>query len=41
MNGKRVKCEAKMKDLPAELANSIDLRSHISKDYTLSVYCKF
>ena len=41
MNGKRVKCEAKMKDLPAELASSIDLRSHISKDYTLSVYCKY
>lgn len=38
MNGKKVKCEARMKDLPTELANSIDLRSHISKDYTLSVY---
>ena len=40
MNNKRVKCEASMKDIPSELANSIDLRSYISKDYTLSVYCK-
>ena len=40
MNGKRVKCEARMRDLPTELANSLDLRSHISKDYTLLVYCK-
>ena len=38
MNGKRVRCEATMRDLPAELANSIDLRSHIVKDATLSVY---
>jgi hypothetical protein len=38
MNGKQVKCEAKMKDLPAELATSIDLRSHISKAYTILVY---
>ena len=40
MNGKQVKCEASIKDLPSELANSIDLRSFISKDYTLNVYCK-
>ena len=40
MNGKSVKCEASMKDIPTELASSIDLRSYISKDYTLSVYCK-
>jgi hypothetical protein len=38
MNGKRVKCEAKMKDLPDELANTLDLRSHISKEYDLSVH---
>lgn len=38
MNGKSVKCEASMKDIPTELASSIDLRSYISKDYTLSVY---
>lgn len=38
MNGKKVKCEAQMKDLPAEFANSHGFRSHISKDYTLSVY---
>jgi hypothetical protein len=41
MNGKRVRCEANMRDLPAELANSIDLRSHIIKDAVLSVFCKF
>ena len=27
-----------MRDLPSELANTIDLRSHLSKDYTLSVH---
>lgn len=41
MNGKKVKCDAQMKDIPAELANSIDLRSHLFKDYTISVYCKY
>ena len=40
MNGKKVKCEAQMKDIPPDLANSIDLRSHLFKDYTISVYCK-
>ena len=38
MNGKRVKCEAKMKDLPDELANTLDLRSHIVKEYDLAVH---
>jgi hypothetical protein len=38
MNGKRIKCEAHMKDLPTELANTLDLRSYMSKDYTLAVY---
>lgn len=38
MNLKKVKCEAVMRDLPADLANTIDLRSHLSKDYTLSVH---
>lgn len=38
MNGKSVKCEASMKDIPTELASSIDLRSYISKDYMISVY---
>jgi hypothetical protein len=41
MNGKKVKCEASMKDLPSEIASQIDLRSHLSKEYFLSVYCKF
>ena len=40
MNGKRVKCEARMRDLPSEIATQIDLRSHLSKEYSLSVYCK-
>jgi hypothetical protein len=40
MNGKQIKCEARMKDLPIELANSLDLRSYMSKDFTLSVFCK-
>jgi hypothetical protein len=38
MNLKNVKCEALMRDLPPDLANTIDLRSHLSKDYTLSVH---
>ncbi|CAF0842396.1 unnamed protein product [Brachionus calyciflorus] len=38
MNGKKVKCDAQMKDIPTDLANSIDLRSHLFKDYTISVY---
>lgn len=38
MNGKRVKCEAFMRDLPSEIATQIDLRSRLSKEYTLSVY---
>jgi hypothetical protein len=41
MNGKLVKCEAIMKDLPNEIASQIDLRSHLSKEYLLSVYCNF
>jgi hypothetical protein len=40
MNGKKVKCEAYMKDLPSEIATQIDIRSHLTKDYLLSVYCK-
>jgi hypothetical protein len=40
MNGKRIRCEATMKDLPSDVANSIDLRSHIIKDAILSVYYK-
>jgi hypothetical protein len=40
MNGKNVKCEAHMRDLPTDLANTIDLKSHLSKDYTLSVHCE-
>jgi len=38
MNGKEIKCEAHMKDIPNELVDQIDLRSRISKSYTLSVY---
>lgn len=45
MNLKKVKCEAVMRDLPTDLANTIDLRSHLSKDYILSVHylptCEF
>jgi hypothetical protein len=40
MNGKQIKCEAQMSNIPAELANSMDLRSYMSKDYLVSVYCK-
>ena len=39
MNNKKVKYEASIKDIPSELANSIDLRSTpISKDYTLCLF---
>lgn len=40
MNGKRIKCEAQMENLPSEFASLIELRSYISKEYTLSVYCE-
>lgn len=40
MNGKSVKCEAQMRDLPTDLADSIDLKSHLSKEYTIAVHCK-
>lgn len=38
MNLKKVKCEAVMNDLPIHLTQTMDLRSHLSKEYTLSVH---
>ena len=40
MNGKKIKCDARMRDLAPDLVNTLDMRTHIVKEYPVTVYCK-